>query len=120
MPCTPARARLLLKQGKAAVLRRFPFVLILREARPEAVVQPLRLKIDPGSKVTGLALVNDTSGEVAWAAEVTHRGEEVRRELHKRASVRSPMRPFVSTPRHWKTLRSRGPNTSLAPLRDWK
>jgi len=88
MPCTPARARLLLKQRKAAVLRRFPFILILREARPEAVVQPLRLKIDPGSKVTGLALVNDATGEVVWAAEVTHRGEEVHRDLQKRASVR--------------------------------
>lgn len=30
-PCTPARARLLLKQHKAAVLRRFPFTLILKE-----------------------------------------------------------------------------------------
>jgi 5-methylcytosine-specific restriction endonuclease McrA len=88
MPCTPARARLLLKLGKAAVLRRFPFILILREERPEAVVRSLRLKIDPGSKVTGLALINDASGEVMWAAEVTHRGEEVHRELQKRAAVR--------------------------------
>ena len=55
MPCTPARARLLLKQKKAAVLRRYPFTLILRVARPDAIVQPLRLKIDPGSRTSGLA-----------------------------------------------------------------
>src|SRR6266567_6712047 len=44
MPTTPARARILLKQGKVAILRRFPLVLILKEARPEAVVEPLRVK----------------------------------------------------------------------------
>jgi len=49
MPCTPARARIILKQGKAAVLRRFPFTLRLKEAKPTARTFPLRLKIDPGS-----------------------------------------------------------------------
>ncbi len=48
MPTTPARARILLKSRKAAILRRFPLVLILKKARPEAVAQPLRVKIDPG------------------------------------------------------------------------
>jgi hypothetical protein len=76
MPCRPARARLLLTQGKASVLRRYPFLIILKEAKPGARVKPLRLKIDPGSQTTGLALVTtetDTSeqahGEVVWAAE---------------------------------------------------
>src|SRR5215831_18813349 len=50
MPTTPARARILLKSGGAAILRRFPLVLILKEARPEAVVEPLRVILDPGSK----------------------------------------------------------------------
>jgi hypothetical protein len=29
MPCHPARARELLREGKAAVFRRFPFTIIL-------------------------------------------------------------------------------------------
>src|SRR2546427_12041037 len=86
MPYTPARARLLLKQKKAAVLRRYPFTLILREARPTANVQPLRLKIDPGSRTSGLAVTNDTTGEVLWAAELTHRGEQVHKALQKRTA----------------------------------
>ncbi|MBU2739856.1 RRXRR domain-containing protein, partial [Acidithiobacillus concretivorus] len=49
MPCHPARARALLKAGKAAVLRRFPFTLILKE-REGGDVQDTRLKIHPGSK----------------------------------------------------------------------
>jgi len=34
-------------------------------------VQPVQVKIDPGSKQTGLAVV--TNGEVVWAAELQHR-----------------------------------------------
>ena len=60
MPCRPARARRLLTQHQAAVLRRYPFTIILATAKPEAVVVPLRLKIDPGSRTTGLALVSET------------------------------------------------------------
>jgi hypothetical protein len=77
MPTTPARARLLLKSRKAAILRRFPLVLSLKEERPEAVVEPLRVKLDPGSKTSGMAIVNDRSGEVVWAAELTHRSQEI-------------------------------------------
>jgi len=115
MPCTPARARLLLKQGKAAVLRRFPFILILREARPEAVVQPLRLKIDPGSKVTGLAVLNDASGQVVWAAEVTHRGEEVHKALQKRAAVRRGRRYRHTWYRPARYLNRRRPKGWIPP-----
>ena len=99
MPCTPARARLLLKQKKAAVWRHYPFTLILRVARPDAIVQPLRLKIDPGSKTSGLAVTNDTTGEVVWAAELTHRGEQVHKALQKRAAVRRFVR-FPERPKH--------------------
>jgi hypothetical protein len=42
---------------------------VLHEARPEAVVTPLRLKIDPGSVTTGLALLHEPCGEVVWAAD---------------------------------------------------
>ena len=57
VPVYPGRARLLLKAGKAAVFKRFPFTLILRQPGAQAAQEPLRLKIDPGSRTTGLALV---------------------------------------------------------------
>jgi len=89
-PVHPGRARLLLKQGKAAVYRRFPFTLILKHAVEQPVVHPLRVKIDPGSQTTGLAVVNDASGEVVWAAELIHRGEQIKRAMDtRRASRRS-------------------------------
>src|SRR6185437_15832651 len=80
-PIQPGRARLLLTQQKAAVFRQFPFTIILKEAQPVAPPASLRVKIDPGSKTTGLALVNDMTGEVLWAAELTHRGQQVKDAL---------------------------------------
>jgi len=56
MPCHPARARKLLKKGKAAVYRRYPFTIILKE-RVDGQLQPVEIKFDPGSRTTGIALV---------------------------------------------------------------
>ena len=87
-PVHPGRARLLLTQGKAAVLRRYPFTLVLKSAVESPYVEPLRVKLDPGSKVTGLAIVNDASGEVVFAAELTHRGHAIKKALDARRAVR--------------------------------
>jgi 5-methylcytosine-specific restriction endonuclease McrA len=87
-PCHPARARRLLSHGKAAVWRRYPFTIILKRAVSDANPEPLRVKIDPGSRVTGLARVNDRTGQVAWAAEVTHRGQRIRDALLARRGIR--------------------------------
>jgi 5-methylcytosine-specific restriction endonuclease McrA len=93
MPCTPARARKLLKSGKAAVCRRFPFTIILKyEVEPNN--QPVQIKIDPGSKTTGLALVAhyQRGKQVIWAAELEHRGEQIKARLLKRRQVRHSRR----------------------------
>src|SRR5260221_1630833 len=87
-PVYPGRARLLLKQGKAAVYRRYPFTLILKRAVEQPHHEPLRVKLDPGSKTTCIALVNDGSGEVVWAAELLHRGEQIKSALGKRRPAR--------------------------------
>src|SRR5712692_4379655 len=91
-PVHPGRARVLLSSGRAAVYKRYPFTLILKQAVGDPVVQPLRLKIDPGSKTTGLALVNDATGEVMWAAELTHRGQQIKPALDERRAVRRSRR----------------------------
>ena len=92
MPCRPARARLLLNQGKAAVFRNFPFTIILQTVRSNAQTALLRLKLDPGSKTTGLVIVNDTTGEIIFAAEITHRGQQVHERLAQRAAIRRSRR----------------------------
>jgi len=50
-PCQPGQARRLLKSGQAAVWRTMPFTIILKVAMPDAIVKPLTVKIDPGSKL---------------------------------------------------------------------
>jgi hypothetical protein len=91
-PCTPARARWLLSQKKAAVVRRFPFTLGLVQEPSRTRVPPLRLKIDPASTTPGLAMVDDATGQVIWAGELTHRGQPVREGLHRRRAWRRSRR----------------------------
>jgi 5-methylcytosine-specific restriction endonuclease McrA len=91
-PVHAGRARILLSQGKAAVFKRFPFTIILKGAIEKPEVQPLRLKIDPGSKVTGMAVVNDAIGAVVFAAELAHRGAAIKKSLDQRRGVRRSRR----------------------------
>ena len=97
-PCRPARARQLLSEGKAAVFRRYPFTIILKQAKPNAVVAPVRVKIDPGAKTTGLALTSERTGEVMFAAELAHRGAAIRDDLTARRALRRSRRSHKSTP----------------------
>jgi 5-methylcytosine-specific restriction endonuclease McrA len=118
-PCHPARARRLLTKGKAAVWRHYPFTLILKRAVPDAQPDPLRLKIDPGSKTTGLALVNDHmgpgTGEVAWAGEVQHRGQRIRDALLARRAVRRGRRQRHTRYRPQRADNRRRPDGWLPP-----
>ncbi|HSW64242.1 MAG TPA: RNA-guided endonuclease IscB, partial [Dissulfurispiraceae bacterium] len=90
MPCSPARARILLRSHKAAVLRRYPFTIILKD-RSEGDTQPVELKVDPGSKVTGIVLVADFAKRgkvVVFATEVQHRGQSIKDALDSRRAIR--------------------------------
>lgn len=105
-PVHPAVARRWLSAGKAAVWRRYPFTVILRSAasgrdpsndsklhastsqiRVEEA-PGLRVKIDPGSRTTGLAVIRDATGELFWAAELAHQGHHVKKRLDNRRAQR--------------------------------
>lgn len=90
MPCRPARARQLLSRGKAAVYRLHPFTLILNN-RAAADTQPVEVKVDPGSKATGIALVGHFEQQgavVLWGANLNHRGQAIKNNLESRRSLR--------------------------------
>jgi hypothetical protein len=72
--CTAGVARSLLKAGKAAIYRRYPFTLILSKT-VAASPKPLELKLDPGSKVTGIAIKQ--GNKVIFGAELQHRGHQM-------------------------------------------
>jgi 5-methylcytosine-specific restriction endonuclease McrA len=101
MPCTEKRARLLLERGRARVHRLVPMVIRLVDREVASCeLQPLRLKLDPGSKTTGLALVRDAqvidpqSGEVQTSSvvlnlmELVHRGRQISEALTVRRQMR--------------------------------
>ncbi len=89
MPCHPAHARKLLKKGKAKVFRMYPFAIILID-REGGEVQDVELKVDPGSKTTGIAIVSNK--KVVWAANLNHRGYHIKKLLDKRRVIRRSRR----------------------------
>lgn len=116
MPCHPARARQMLKDGKAAIYRRYPFIIILKE-RSGGETQPVALKLDPGSKITGIALVADfqKGKRVIWAAELQHRSERIRELLLVRRAVRRSRRNRKTRYRKPRFLNRRRPEGWLPP-----
>src|SRR5699024_1065717 len=84
MPCHPKRARKLLDAGRAAVYRRQPFTIILKD-RSDGDTQPVEFKADPGSKTTGLALVVqfEQGWALVWAANLEHRGGHIKERMDK-------------------------------------
>jgi 5-methylcytosine-specific restriction endonuclease McrA len=91
-PCHPAMARKLLSRGEAAVFSLAPFIIILKREVSDFQTPDLRLKIDPGSKVTGIAIVNQQTGEIVSAADVEHRGQAIKKSLVARRAVRRSRR----------------------------
>jgi len=120
MPCHPARARQLLRKGRAVIYRRYPFTILIkdREVRNDGKdVQPVRLKIDPGSKVTGLSLVGEfqRGKTVIWAAELHHRGQQIRNALAERRVLRRSRRYRKTRYRAPRFLNRRRPEGWLPP-----
>ena len=115
-PCHPPRARQLLTSGRAAVWRRYPFTIRLKNrTAAESVTHPHRLKLDPGSKTTGIAVVGEESGRVVWAGELTHRGQAIRNALLSRRAIRSSRRQRKTRYRKPRFLNRRRPEGWLAP-----
>lgn len=117
MPCSVARARLLLASGRAAILRRYPLVIILKKVVTGAATQPVRLSVDPGSNTTGIALMATTGlGErVVWAAHLQHRSLLVMRLLARRRAYRSHRRSRKTRYREARHLNRAKPAGWLMP-----
>ena len=101
MPCSEKRARKLLGSGRARVHRLGPFVIRLIDLEVSGcTVQPVRIKLDPGSKFTGIAVVREAqqidtaTGETGIAVhvlnlfEILHRGRQISEALTARRAMR--------------------------------
>ena len=95
MPCTPAKARKLLKGGKAKVITRSPFTIKLLWDCEEHI-QPVTLGVDKGSHVTGFSCIG--KGQILLSGEIQHRLDvkekmEARRTNRKNRRTRLWYRP---------------------------
>lgn len=85
-PCHPAKARKLLKQGKAVIHKKYPFTIRLKELKDDYTKTEYRLKIDYGSHHTGLAILKNNK-EVIWLAELQHK-TNVKKKMDDRRNFR--------------------------------
>ena len=86
MPCSPAKARHLLDDKKAKVVKRTPFTIRLLYGSTK-YIQPVILGVDAGSKTIGL--LASTVKEELFAAEVMPRNDVVENLSTRRAFRRA-------------------------------
>lgn len=76
MPCTEKRDRQLLERGCAVIHTMAPFTIHLKDrTADQSAFQPVRLKFDPGSKQTGMAMIveGDQGPKVIFFGILVHK-----------------------------------------------
>ena len=111
MPCTPRKARILLKQGKAKVVKRTPFTIQLLYGS-SGYKQPVNLGIDAGSKHIGISAT--TEKKVLFEAEVELRNDIVEL-LADRRQYRKSRRSCKTRYRKARFSNRKKPDGWLAP-----
>lgn len=88
--CTERRARILLTKKRACVYRYYPFTIIVKDADVRKLPKrdEYTVKIDPGAKTTGIAVVRTTDNAVVFYQQIEHRGEQVKKNLETRRMTR--------------------------------
>ena len=86
---TERRCRMLMERKRAVLYRIFPTVVIIKDvdARDCGHLPTFRIKIDPGSKYTGIAVICNETDEVMYFMQIEHRGDAVRDLLAKRRAA---------------------------------
>ena len=93
-PCntiSAAYARILLFSKQAVIYKRFPFTIRLRNDNAVLKDRSYIVKLDPGSRTTGVAITDDKDS-VVMLAEIEHRGHTIKRNLDKRRVIRCSRR----------------------------
>lgn len=116
MPCKPRKARILLKHGKAKVVKREPFTIQLLYGS-SGYKQPISLGIDAGSKHIGVSAT--TEKEVLFEAEVELRNDIVKL-LADRRQYRRSRRSRKTRYRQARFLNRKKPKGWLAPSVEYK
>ena len=109
-----AEARILLRKKLAVIHKIYPFTIRLRDNSCGSNDKTYTVKIDPGSKNTGIAIVDDTNKAV-MLAEIEHRGHIIKKKLDQRRAVRRSRRNRKTRYREARFLNRTKPEGWLAP-----
>lgn len=109
-----AKARILLKNRLAVVHKVYPFTIRLKDNSAVSKDRSYTVKIDPGSKHTGIAIVDDKD-TVVMLTEVEHRGHIIKRDMDSRRVVRNSRRQRKTRYRESRFLNRTKPKGWLAP-----
>lgn len=109
-----AKARILLKNRLAVVHKIYPFTIRLKDNSCVGNDRAYTVKIDPGSRRTGIAIV-DNKDSVVMLAEIEHRGKIVKRNLDSRKAIRRSRRNRKTRYREARFLNRVKPKGWLAP-----
>ena len=116
-PCnaiSAAYARILLFNKQAVIHKRFPFTIRLRNDNAVLKDRNYTVKLDPGSRTTGVA-ITDNQDQVVMLAEIEHRGHTIKRNLDKRRVIRRSRRNRKTRYREARFLNRTRPKGWLAP-----
>lgn len=111
---TNAEARILLKNKQAVVDKVYPFTIRLKDNSCGSKDRAYTVKLDPGSKHTGIAIVDDKNS-VVMLAEIEHRGHLIKKDLNSRKTVRRSRRQRNTRYRPARFLNRTRPDGWLAP-----
>ena len=109
-----AKARILLKNRLAVVHKIYPFTIRLKDNSCVGNDRAYAVKIDPGSRHTGIAIV-DNKDSVVMLAELEHRGHIIKKNLDDRRAVRQKRRSRKTRYRPARFLNRTRPKGWLAP-----
>lgn len=109
-----AKARILLKNRLAVVHKIYPFTIRLRDNSCVGRDKTYTVKLDPGSRTTGVAIVDDKDS-VVMLAEIEHRGNLIKKDLASRRMIRRSRRNRKTRYRAARFLNRTRPKGWLAP-----
>ena len=109
-----AKARILLKNKQAVVHKIYPFTIRLKDNSVVSKDRAYTVKVDPGSRHTGIAIVDDKDS-VVMLAELEHRGHIIKKKLDSRRVIRQHRRNRKTRYRPARFLNRTRPQGWLAP-----
>lgn len=109
-----AEARILIRKKLAVIHKVYPFTIRLRDNSCGSQDRAYTAKVDPGSRHTGIAIVDDRD-QVVMLAELEHRGHIIKKNLDSRRMIRRNRRNRKTRYRPARFLNRTKPKGWLAP-----